>query len=193
MSKKYIAMQNGALTEVAASALSVGAADAGKVVALNDSGILDDSILNASVVASANKIAKLTATGRLDITVMPLGVGDDTNIIVASEALAAGDFVNVWDNSSVASVRKADASAVGKEAHGFVLAAVEAGIGATVFFEGTNTSVSGCVPGRQFLSLTAGGFSTSPPTAAGQIVQVLGYAVSSTAINFQSLAPIALA
>ena len=49
------------------------------------------------------------------------GGGADTGTVTTSEALAAGDLVNIW-NSSGAKARKADATTAGKEAHGFVLA-----------------------------------------------------------------------
>jgi hypothetical protein len=75
---------------------------------------------------------------------MPTGIGADTASITASEALAAGDLVNIYDSTG-AKCRKADASTSGKEAHGFVLAAVESAASATVYFEGSNTQVTGIV------------------------------------------------
>jgi len=173
---------------------SAGAGDAGKLAALNASGILDDTILNASVTNSANKIAKLDASGRLDVTVMPTGIGADTASIVASEALAAGDLINIWNNASVANVRKADASTAGKEAHGFVLAGFASSASATVYFEGTNTQCTGLVPGVQFLSgTTAGKPASAAPTGTGKVVQRVGFAVSATSVNFDACEPIVLA
>jgi hypothetical protein len=93
----------------------------------------------------------------------------------------------------VAKVRKADATTAGKFAHGYVLAAVNNGDPATVYFEGTNTQVSGAVPGQTFLSTTAGGFTATAPSAAGNVVQRLGVAVSATEINFERSQPIVLA
>lgn len=173
---------------------SAGAGDAGKLPALNASGILDDSIINATVSSAANKIVKLGGDGKLDVTVMPTGIGADTAPITASEALAAGDLVNIWNNASVANVRKADASTAGKEAHGFVLSAVSASAAATVYFEGTNTQCTGLTPGPQFLSgATAGKTVASAPTGAGKVVQRVGFAVSATALNFDGGDPIVLA
>jgi hypothetical protein len=114
-------------------------------------------------------------------------------VITASEALAAGDLVNVW-NSTGAKVRKADASVAGKEAHGFVLAAVSSAASATVYFEGTDTQVTGQTPGVVYLSATTPGLATTtPPSGTGQVVQRVGFATSATAINFQSLPPVVLA
>lgn len=165
---KYLYNNSGTTTEKAAVQASAGAGDAGKIPALD-------------------------ASGRLDTTMLPVGIGADTATITTSEALAAGDFVNVH-NSTGAKVRKADASTSGKEAHGFVLAAVASGQSATVYFEGTNTQVTSVTPGPVFLSATTPGASTSTaPSGSGQVVQRIGYGTSTTAINFQSQPPIVLA
>lgn len=123
---------------------------------------------------------------------MPVGIGADTAAITASEALAAGDWVNIW-NSTGAKVRKADAASAGKEAHGFVLAAVANGAAATVYFEGTNTQVTGQTAGNVFLSTTAGQGVAAAPTGSGQVVQRIGVAISATAVNFERSQPIVLA
>lgn len=192
--KKFIKNNAGALTEEAALTTSAGAADADKIPALNANGVLDDSIINASVTSSANKIPKLDGAGKLDQSVMPTGIGADTAVITASEALAAGDLVNIYNNAGTANVRKADGSTAGKEAHGFVLSAVSSSAAATVYFEGTNNQCTGLTPGNQFLSAsTAGKSAASAPTGAGKTVQSVGFATSATTLNFQSGTPIVLA
>ena len=219
--KKFIKAVSGTLTEEAALTTSAGAGDADKLPALNASGILDDTIINASASSAANKIVKMTAggivapavlnatassagagdaakivqldgAGRIDSTMLPVGVGADVATIAAGENLAAGDFVNVY-NDSGAKVRKADATTSGKEAHGFVLGAVTAGNNATVYFEGTNTGVTGLTPGVVFLSATAGVATGTAPSSSGNVVQRLGVAVSATAINFEPHPPVVLA
>lgn len=172
---------------------SAGAGDAGKIAALNSSGILDDTIINAAT-TGANKVVKLDGTGKLDSTVLPTGVGADTVSVVSSENLAAGDLVNIYNNGGTANCRKADASTTGKEAHGFVLAATTSPASATVYFEGTNTQMTGLTAGRQYLSATTAGRTVATaPTAAGQVVQIVGFATSATAMNFQSGTPVVLA
>lgn len=219
--KKFIKNSSGTLTEEAALTTSAGAGDADRLPALNASGILDDSIINASATVSANKTAKLNASGilnpaiinavnvsagagdaakivqldssgKIDMTMMPTGVGADSASITTSETLSAGDFVNIW-NSSGAKARKADATTAGKEAHGFVLSAYGSSASATVYFEGTNTGVSGQTPGPVFLATTAGTATSTAPSSSGNIVQRIGFAISATAINFQSQPPVALA
>lgn len=161
MTDKYLFNNGGVSTEKAASTASTGAADAGKLIALDSTGLIDNSML-------------------------PVGVGPDTASIVASENLAAGDLVNIWDNVGTANVRKADGSTAGKEAQGFVLAAVTTSAAATVYFAGANTQMSGLTPGRQFLSVTTPGKTqATAPTGAGKVSQIVGFAVSATEMNYQ--------
>ena len=158
--QKFLANVIGRLTEIAATVTSAGSADDGKIVALD-------------------------ATGKLDSTLMPAGIGADTQTIQASENLAAGDYVNVH-NSGGARARKADGSVSGKEANGFVLAAVTSGQNATVYpiTAASNTQVTGKTPGaRQYLSAATPGATTeTAPSGAGNVVQFLGVASSSTTI-----------
>ncbi len=142
---------------------------------------------------NAAKVPELDNNGRLTADMMPTGIGADTSVIATSEALAAGDFVNIWDSSG-AKARKADGSAAGKHAHGFVLAAVASGANATVYFEGLNDQVTGLTPGDAFLSgATAGRAVSAAPTGTGKIVQRLGVALSATALNVEFGHPITLA
>lgn len=165
--KKFLRLVAGVFTEIAATVTSSGASNDGDLVALDSS-------------------------GRLDNSVMPVGIGADTKTIAASESLAAGDWVNIW-NSAGAKVRKADATTAGKEAHGFVLATVSSGANALVYFEGTNTQVSGQTPGPVFLQTTAGTGGATIPSASGNVVQNLGVALSATEVNFERGTPVVLA
>jgi hypothetical protein len=183
---KFLVLSAGRKAEEAAIATSAGATDEGKIPALNASGILDDSITNASATAAAGKLAKLDGTGRLSADMMPVGLGADTASIVASEALSAGNWVNVWNDTGTPKVRKADATTSGKEADGFVLAAVDSAATALVYFEGSNTQKTGLTIGaRYYLNTTAGGEVATAPSASGNVVQYLGRAVSATQIVFE--------
>lgn len=169
MANRYLKQVSGVLTEQEATVVSAGAGDAGEIVALD-------------------------AAGRLDTSVMPSGIGADTSSIQASEALTAGNLVNIHDVAAAFRVRKADAAGgEGKRAHGFVLAGVSGGAQATVYFEGLNTQVTSVTPGTLYLSgSTPGGFTATAPTTAGHIVQPIGVGVASTAINFEAGVPIVL-
>lgn len=183
---RYIALIGGLKKLVAAITSSAGAADAEKVVATNTSGILDDSIMGAAT-TGASKVIKTKPDGTLDSSVLPAGLGAATATITASEALAAGDFVNIWNDGGTAKVRKADATTAGKHAHGFVLAAVASAGAATVYFDDRNTQVTGKTPGAtQFLSTTPGQSTETAPSAAGNIVQTVGTAYSAAAVDFEA-------
>jgi len=166
--KKFLRLVNGVLTEIFGVQTSAGAGNAGDLVSLDNS-------------------------GRIDNSMMPVGIGADTATITASETLAAGDWVNVWNDASTAKVRKADATTAGKEVHGFVLSAVNSGNPATVYFEGTNTQVTGQTPGPVYLQTTAGAGGTTIPSASGNVVQQVGVAVSATSVNFERNTPVVLA
>lgn len=193
---KFLKNLAGAITEESSVATSAGAVDEGKIPALGATGVLAHSIVNAKTTSAgagdADKLPALDAAGRLHTSFMPVGVAADVAVITASENLAAGDFVNIWDSTG-AKVRKADATTVGKEAHGFVIEAVTAPAAATVYFEGSNAFVTGQTPGTVFLSTTAGLSTSTAPSASGNAVQRIGMATSATNINFQSQTPIILA
>lgn len=167
---KYIYNNGGVLTEKAATQTSAGAGDAGKIPALD-------------------------ATGKFDSSLMPVGQSSETDQVTASEALAAGDFVNIYASGGV-KCRKADGSTVGKEAHGFVLAGVSQNATATVYrISQTNTQKTLMTPGAtQYLSVTVpGGTQETAPTGAGQTLQILGKALSATEMTFAPKDPIILA
>lgn len=171
---------------VNATDTSAGAADAGKIAQLDASGILDSSIVNSTVISSgtssASKLTALDSSGHLDLSVMPTGVGPDTQSILASEAIAAGAYVNIWNNSGTANIRNADNSAVGKEADGYVLSAVSSGTTGLVYFSGNNTAVTGQTVGNVYLG-TVGTLSSTAPSGAGNVVQLIGTATSTSSVN----------
>ena len=76
----FLTLIGNKISEVAGLVASAGAADAGKIPALD-------------------------ANGRIDQSMMPVGIGADTKLIVTSEALTAGDFVNIYDVSGTATCR----------------------------------------------------------------------------------------
>ena len=167
MAQKFIVLTNGQLAENEAATTSTGVTDAGRVVALD-------------------------STGRLDPTVMPTGIGADTKAILASEALSAGDIVNVYNNAGTPNVRKADATN-GRRAHGFVTASVANGANATVYFEGTITGKTGLAIENPVYLSANGATTQTAPTTATHIVQEIGIAVSTTEISFEPSRPVTLA
>jgi len=153
------------------------------------------AIIGSAGVADAFKIVATDATGRLDPTLMPVGIGADTLVVQASEALAAGDFVSIHDVTGAARVRRASAADTTRPAVGFVLNNVASGSSATVFFEGSNTALSGLTIGAAYiLSPTTPGAAVPSTTtlAAGQVYQPLGHATGATAIATEIQPPISI-
>jgi len=137
-------------------------------------------------VGSAEQVVSTNAAGTIDPTFFPAGIGADMIVVPASEALAAGNQVNLWTNAGATNARKADGSTVGKQSHGFVLAAVASGANATVYRSGQDTAVTGLTVGDAWLSATVpGGVQAAPPTGSGQTVQRVGQAITATLLDVQ--------
>lgn len=163
----------------------------------NNAGQLTETngLVSSTGVSDANKIVETGSDGRLDPTVMPAGFGAETKSIVAFENLAAGDFVNVFNDSGTIKVRKADASGGNaKRAHGYVLAAVTAPASATVYYGNLNNQLTGLTIGAMYyLSGTAGAVTTTPPTTPTHIVQQIGVATTVSEILVEIQPTITLA
>ena len=161
--KKYLVRQGGVTKQESSVKQSVGAADAGKIPSLDD-------------------------TGRLDQSVMPLGIGVQVDILPAGEALDAGDFVNIFDDAGVAKARKADNSN-GRAADGFVSTAVALAADAIIHpLDGVNAAMSALSPGKEYWLGTAGDVTDTPldetdPANANKISQQLGKALSATELR----------
>lgn len=152
---KYLNLQSGIPTSTAASQTSAGAGDAGKIVALNSAGLIDTTMLPDS---------------------------PDTTI-TASETIAAGGLVNIWNSSGV-KVRNADNTSTSKQAHGFCVAGVTSGNPGTIHIgPGINTGVSGLTVGAEYYLDTVGAVTATAPTSGGTVVQSVGVAKSATELE----------
>jgi hypothetical protein len=169
MADKYLKNNSGQLAEVEATAVSTGATEAGKILALDGS-------------------------GKLDVSVLPSGLGATTKVAATTENLSSGEIVNLFNDSGTVKARKADASN-GRRAHGFVLAATTSPANATVYLDGTITGLTGLTPGAAYYlsGATAGAVTATAPTTASYISQEVGIALSSTELNFEENQPILLA
>lgn len=127
------------------------------------------------------------ALGRIGAEFLTAAWAQGGSTVQAIEDLAAGAWVHIYDAAGVARVCNATAADPDKPANGFVLAVVASGAVAKVYRFGPNSAVT--VPGivaPLYLSDTVpGGHSTSPPTAAGHLVQQLGIAVPGSGVFFQ--------
>lgn len=140
------------------TATSAGVADAGKAVALNSSGVIDDTMFGA--IARASRTAN------------------------CGEDIAAGDRIYI---DSSGDVRKAIATSEATLATGYVEESVTTGNPIKYYTDGTQTGLSGLTADtRMFLSATTPGAATATaPTAATTFVQSLGKAPSATELTFQ--------
>jgi hypothetical protein len=172
MAQRFLVRAGGKTKQIQATAASAGAADAGKVAALG-------------------------SDGRFDESMMPAGIGADTQIIPASEALSAGNFINIWSDSGAAKVRLADNSN-GRPADGYVLDAVASAANATVYpLDGTNSELTGLTPGAEYWLGTSGGVTDTPLDEtdsgnANKISQYLGKAKSATELVTTDDSPVIL-
>ena len=161
-----------------------------KVIQLNTNGTQQEysGTSTSSGAASAGEFLILDGTGKIDVSALPNGIAADAITATAGEALAAGDFVYI---SGTGTVLKADATAIAKQTRGYVLSAVANGASATVYFDESNTAVSGLTAGATYyLAATAGQVTTTPTTTTGQIVQEVGFAISATQLHVNIQEPV---
>ena len=122
------------------------------------------------------------------------GSGIDPELLPAGEALAAGDYVNLYLDAGTVKARKAGGS--GKyPAHGFVKAAFSAAATAAVYpLSMTNDALASLTAGTTyFLSTsTAGAVQATAPNSSGVLRQELGVAISSTETLHTNSIPVEL-
>jgi hypothetical protein len=159
--KKYLALDDAGKKkeEITATAQSAGVGNAGDIVALDDDGKISETMLRESEVISRE----------------------------ASEAIANNAVVNIFDDTSVAKARNADASAFATRAMGF---AINGPYVATdqveIIAEGKLGGFVGLTIGEPvFLSETPGAITQTPPTTSGAVWQKLGEATSATEIRIE--------
>lgn len=156
MADKYLKLgATGFPTEQEAVTTSSGAADAGKIVALDGSGLIDPTMIGTSESLS----------------------------MVASESLSAGDFVNFWNDSGTIKMRKATNTGIATKACGYVKSSVTSGASGTVNRDnGLLTGLAGLTVGANYFLGTSGAITTTIPTGSGSIVQSLGIAQTTSSL-----------
>ena len=113
--------------------------------------------------------------------------------VIASEALAKGDIVHIWNDNGNFRARKACAApGLMYEAHGFVVDPVPIAQLGTVYQLGQNTFQDNLPPGNLWLGLTPGTITDVPPQAIGALVQRVGFAPADGVLDFQPQIPVKL-
>lgn len=105
--------------------------------------------------------------------------------VTASEAISPKDFINVYNSGGNVRVRRAIANDPAKFANGFAPSGISNGVAGLVAFVGMNGATVSANASEVWLSGTVpGGFTTTPPTASGSIIQPLGPAIVGAGIYF---------
>jgi hypothetical protein len=105
--------------------------------------------------------------------------------ITASEALTAGDLVNLHTVTGAIRMRLADSTGTTKPAHGFVTASVLSGAAGTFLGPGqVNDALSGLTPGATYWLSTSGDVVSAAPATSAHGDQEVGQALSATELLF---------
>lgn len=109
-----------------------------------------------------------------------------TTVLTAAEAIAEGDFINIYLVGGVPRIRRATAADPTAFAVGFTQTAIAINATGRISFDGFNSHVSvGSTVSEVWLSdVVPGSFLSTPPTATGSIVQSLGISIASVGILF---------
>lgn len=160
-------------------------------------------LVNAAVfvsegTANADTLYQQTANspitiGTTSITWVQIGAGTSYTQSTAgvpyvdvntSEALTAGNWVNLYLVSTTLTARKANATDDTKPCDGYVLAATSSGATARIYLDGINTELSSLTIGDVFLSTTAGATTSTGPSGSGNNWQPIGRAITATSVKF---------
>lgn len=154
-----------------------------------DSGkkVLRKGLVTSNGSSNDGDVVSLDTDGRLNPTVMPVGLMSAVILAKTSENVHSGDFVNLYESGNEFIVRKARAD-FEVPAHGFVLEAFNQGQIAEVWCETKNHQLVNVLQGgRYYLSATNPGKATLIPAqqAEGAISQYLGVGISTTKIDLE--------
>lgn len=108
--------------------------------------------------------------------------------LLSTTNLSAGSLVNIYTSGSTCCVRAASAAISGNYADGYVTIPITAGNSVPVFMDGIISSGLSNLSGGFIYFLNpavAGGITYTCPTTAGQTVQIVGKALSSTELLFK--------
>jgi len=103
----------------------------------------------------------------------------------AGETIAAGATVNFYNVSGALTARLANATNNTKPCHAYALAAVNSGDYGEFILGGILSQFSGLTPGTMYyLATSSGNYVNTAPSTAGNIVQQVGYVLTSTTFYF---------
>lgn len=145
--------------------------------------VADGAAVNGVVTATAgNKYLAFNGTVVLTSVTATTLVFASAGAAVTEAAYTSGRIQAVENATRVFRANATDAT---KPAEGFVKAAFGKGSFAQVFVKGVHDACADLTPGEMYwLSTTSGGITLTAPTTNGNIVQVVGVALSPTELEF---------
>lgn len=155
-------------------------------VSLDDSG----NITNVATITATTVSASGVAIGAGGVSLNAALSTDDTYAGLTISGINGGETIAQWEvvyySFSDTEWMKADANAAGKfPAAGIAVAATTNGNAATVLVSGTvRNDAWTWVAGPIYLSTTAGGLTQTAPSASGDCVQPVGYAITADVAFF---------
>jgi hypothetical protein len=132
----------------------------------------------------------LNSHGKLDVSVLPDGIGARTRVLEASGSLSANDLVNAFYDADATKwkVRRASAASIATACTGFVKDAVTDGENATVYLDGTFDVDPEVVTGLPNTVLYLSAATPGKPaaySAEAAVFQIVGYLVDDGVAEFQ--------
>jgi hypothetical protein len=158
--------------------------DAGVATGAGTNGIINIGTAIASAMTIANGSIPVTANGIWTFTNAIIGTISNSNTVQSTSTFTCPSGVAVRDTvylTGSLAVDQADASVIATvPVIGFVKTKPTATT-CTLQYYGELSGFTGLTPAaKYYLSLTAGGITTTAPSASGEIVQQVGIAISST-------------
>lgn len=146
----------------------------------------------AAPVLDANAVGLFSGDGA-NIRVYAGGSAGAGGIVIAMEAsedMAAGAMANLWDSGG-ARMRNANATDGTKPAHGFSMTAVSSGDTGIFYGPGQiNNRLTGLTPGSYYwLDVNNGDIVDAAPSGTGNLVLLVGFALSATQLAFAPALP----
>jgi hypothetical protein len=170
------------------TAAAIGAHVANEYAAIANTGLMFYE-LDPSDVGETVTIKMVTSGQSVEVapettfTFSPVGVPT----AIASETLAASSLVNVYNDNGTVKVRKANATDNTKPCTGYVLRPVSTSDSVYIITQQGSviTGLSGLIPGTVYYLSATGTLTAAAPSTAGNIVQRIGTALSTTSLIFE--------
>lgn len=106
---------------------------------------------------------------------------------IFDDTVLPGAMINLYNVSGIIHARLAKAADATKPARGFSVASVTSGLNGEIALIGANNHLTGLTPGELYYlsaTSTSGQIVSAAPSSAGNLIQPVGFALSSTTLYF---------